>query len=184
MPLAESSRRSKFLKQPRGRLIVIKRITPETALVFKGVRLRALQESPNAFSSTYAKESQLPDEEWVRRASRWGGDGSDAMFLAFDGEAACGIIGSYVEDDNSRHAQVISMWVDPAFRRTGVGGVLIDAVVEWNQSRGLREIKLMVTSVNHGAIRFYERMGFAMTGVTGPYPNDPAIIEYEMARTL
>jgi hypothetical protein len=65
-------------------LIEVKRIRPETALIFKDVRLRALQESPTAFSSTYAKESQLPDEEWVRRAARWGGDGKDAIFIACD----------------------------------------------------------------------------------------------------
>jgi len=38
-------------------MIKIKRITPEIALVFKQVRLRALEDSPTAFSSTYAKES-------------------------------------------------------------------------------------------------------------------------------
>ena len=41
-------------------MIEIKRITPETALVFKEARLRALQDSPLAFSSTYARESQFP----------------------------------------------------------------------------------------------------------------------------
>ena len=161
-------------------MIAIKRITPETALVFKQVRLRALQESPLAFSSTYAKESQLPDEEWQRRADRWSGQGRDAIFLAFDGDAACGIVGTYVEPENARRAQVISMWVDPAYRRAGAGKALIDAVVAWNESHGVREISLMVTSVNAGAIAFYERLGFRKTGVTGVYPNDPAIIEYEM----
>jgi len=76
------------------------------------------------------------------------------------------------------------MWVDPAFRHAGVGKALIDAIVEWNRTHDVREVRLMVTSVNAGAIRFYERMGFRMTGVTGPYPNDPAIIEYEMALTV
>ncbi len=165
-------------------MIAIKRITTETAPIFKDVRLRALRESPTAFSSTYAKESQLPDEEWVKRAERWGGDGTDAIFLAFDGEAACGIVGSYVEEGNPSTAQVISMWVDPAYRRASVGKALIDAVLAWNRSCGARELKLMVTSVNQGAIAFYERMGFKRTGVTGPYPNDPEIVEYEMALAI
>jgi hypothetical protein len=58
-------------------MIEIKRIEPETAPVFKQVRLRALKEWPMAFSSSYAKESLLPDEEWQRRAARWseGGNG-------------------------------------------------------------------------------------------------------------
>ena len=42
----------------------------------------------------------------------------------------------------------------------------------------------MVTSVNSGAIAFYERLGFAKTGVMGEYPNDASIIEYEMVLAL
>jgi hypothetical protein len=57
-------------------------------------------------------------------------------------------------------------------------------VIAWNRSIGASGLKLMVTSVNQGAIAFYMRMGFRMTGVTGPYPNDPAIIEYEMALAI
>lgn len=162
-------------------MIAIKRVTPETALVFKDVRLRALGESPTAFSSTYAKESQLPDEEWIRRAARWGADTAAAIFLAFDSDTPCGIVGSMLDEGNPERAHVISMWVDPAQRRSGVGKALIDAVVQWNASIGVRETVLMVTSVNTGAIAFYERIGFRRTGVTGPYPNDPEIVEYEMA---
>jgi ribosomal protein S18 acetylase RimI-like enzyme len=61
---------------------------------------------------------------------------------------------------------------------------LIDAVAEWNRPRGIRELVLMVTSVNSGAIAFYERLGFAKTGVMGEYPNDASIIEYEMVLAL
>jgi ribosomal protein S18 acetylase RimI-like enzyme len=165
-------------------LILIQRITPKTALVFKQVRLRALEESPTAFSSTYARESLFTDEEWTRRATRWAGKGDDAMFLAFDGGRPCGIVGSYVGPEHPQRAQVISTWVDPAYRRIGVGKALVDAVIAWNRPRGVREILLMVTSVNTGAISFYERLGFRKTGVTAEYPNDPAITEYEMMLKL
>ena len=162
-------------------MIVIERITPQTALVFKDVRLRALLDSPTAFSSTYAKESPFPDEEWMKRSVRWSSDGS-AAFLAMDGDVARGIVGAY--EENAQCAQVISMWVDPEFRRAGVGKALIDAVVEWAGSRTVRELKLMVTGVNPGAIAFYERLGFRMTGTTAVYPNDATITEYEMVLKL
>lgn len=165
-------------------MILIERITPDTALVFKQVRLRALAESPAAFSSTYDRESQFPDEEWVRRAARWGGEGNDAIFLAFDGEAACGIVGSYIEKESPERAQVISMWVDPEYRRSGVGKLLIDTVMEFNRAREIYELVLMVTSVNMGAIAFYEQLGFRKTGAKSQYPNDPSIIEYEMMLRL
>jgi ribosomal protein S18 acetylase RimI-like enzyme len=42
----------------------------------------------------------------------------------------------------------------------------------------------MVTSNNSAAMRFYERCGYAFTGTTGPYQNDPALYEYEMVNPL
>ena len=59
----------------------IERVTAENALVFKDVRLRALKEFPTAFSSTFAKESQISDEEWIQRAVRWSSDGAVGDFL-------------------------------------------------------------------------------------------------------
>jgi len=160
-------------------MVVIKRITSEDAFVYKEVRLRALAESPTSFSATYAKEVQFPDEEWRRRAAER--DGGKAIgFLAYEDDRACGMVFCFKDDQDVAVGTIVSMWVDPAVRRAGVGRLLINAVVEWAKEREMRELKLMVTSVNQGAIAFYERNGFRMSGKTGPYPNDPAIVEFEM----
>jgi ribosomal protein S18 acetylase RimI-like enzyme len=168
-------------------MIFLKPVTRETALMFKEVRLRALADMPLAFSSTYAKESQLPDEEWMRRTERWNGE-SGILYLAFDDadqNSACGIVACYGEEEAGvAQGHVISMWVDPGYRRAGVGRLLIEGLMDWSHARGLRSLKLMVTSVNQGAIDFYERLGFRKTGKTGAYSNDPAIIEYEMGLAL
>lgn len=164
-------------------MTLIKRISAEDALDFKRVRLSALEESPTSFSSTYAKEAAFPDDEWRKRSVRWSSDGS-VGFLAYEGERACGMVFCFEGDEDRRRGIIVSMWTDPKFRRAGVGRELIEAVVQWASGRGLQELKLMVTSVNKGAIAFYERIGFRMTGVTGPYPNDSAITEYEMVLPL
>lgn len=52
-------------------MIAIERITAENVAMFKAVRLRALQDTPQAFSATYAQESRLTDEEWLQRTQRW-----------------------------------------------------------------------------------------------------------------
>jgi ribosomal protein S18 acetylase RimI-like enzyme len=91
---------------------------------------------------------------------------------------------SFAEELDPGRAQVVSMWVAPEVRREGVGRRLIEAVVEWAQGRAMRDVKLMVTSVNHGAIAFYERLGFRMTGKTEVYPNDATIKQYEMVRVF
>jgi len=168
-------------------MILLKPIAPDTAMLFKAVRLRALADSPWAFSGTYARESELSNQEWIQRSARWNGD-DGIGFLAFDSlddENACGLVACYVENDGGiASGHIISMWVAPAFRRVGVGFMLIDGLKNWARERGLDQLTLMVTSVNHGAMDFYRRVGFRMSGKTGPYPNDPAIIEHEMALPL
>ena len=160
-------------------MIVIKPVSAADVAVYKDVRLRALKDSPTSFSATYAKEAQLSEEEWQKRAVRC--DGVRIVgFLAYEDDRGCGMVFCFRDEQDEAAGTIVSMWVDPAVRRAGVGRLLIDSVVAWAQELGMRELKLMVTSVNQGAIAFYERIGFRMSGKTGPYPNDPAITEFEM----
>ncbi|HSZ16857.1 MAG TPA: GNAT family N-acetyltransferase [Terracidiphilus sp.] len=164
-------------------MITLETIRPANALVFKAVRLRALEGDPTAFGSTFAKEERLADEEWFRRSVRWSSEGAIG-YIAFDRDASCGLVVCCADPNDPGRADIFSMWVDPAYRRTGVGTALIDGVKDWAAGRSIRELRLMVTSVNDRAIRFYERLGFRMSGVTGPYPNSPAIFEHEMILRL
>ncbi len=107
-----------------------------------------------------------------------------AGFLAMDGETACGIAGSFLDENDSTRAQLVSMWTAPIHRMQGVGRLLINEVHNWAHLRAARTLLLMVTSNNEPALRFYERLGFTRTGRTKPYPNDPAVIEYEMSRPI
>ena len=164
-------------------MITIAPITPQNVWVFKAVRLRALQDAPLAFGATYAKESQLPDSDWIKRVERWNG-GTGIGFLAMDDGAACGIAGSFLDQNDPTRAHLISMWTAPTHRQQGVGRLLVDEVVNWARGRKARLLLLMVVGNNQAAIRFYERLGFTRTGRTQPYPNDPALIEYEMSRLI
>ena len=101
-----------------------------------------------------------------------------------DGDAGCGIAGALLDLEDATLAQLVSMWTAATHRRQGIGKLLVDAVVDWAASRKIKTLTLMVVSTNGPAIRFYEQLGFAKTGRTDPYPNDPALVEYEMSRTL
>jgi len=164
-------------------LIAVEPITPLNIASFKEVRLRALQEAPYAFGSTYAREVQFDDAEWARRVERWSGV-LGAGFLAMDGATACGIAGSLLDENNPTRAQLVSMWTAPTHRQLGIGRLLVDAVLRWARSRSVHTLLLMVTSNNESAIRFYERLGYTRTGRTERYPNDPSVFEYEMSRQV
>ena len=164
-------------------MTAIEPITPLNVLVFKAVRLRALRDAPEAFSSTYAKEAQFSDSEWLTRVERMNGE-RGVGFLAMDGGTPCGIVGSFLDEKDSTRAWIVSMWTAPKHRRQGIGRLLMREAADWASLRRVHHLRLMVTSNNEPAIRFYERLGFTRTGRTERYPNDPAVFEYEMARSI
>lgn len=162
-------------------MIRIEPITASNTALFRSVRLRALQDSPSAFGSTYAREVAFDDAEWARRVERWSGE-QGIGFLAMDGDQACGIAGALLED--SGQAQLVSMWTAPEHRQCGVGRLLVEAIAGWAAGRDVHRLRLMVVSRNQSAVDFYQRLGFIRTGRSEPYPNDTAIDQWEMARPL
>lgn len=74
------------------------------------------------------------------------------------------------------------MWVDPRFRRRGVGDTLVKHVLEHARRQGCGEVFLWVTAVNAGAERLYRRNGFARTGASQEVR--PGELEHEMSRSL
>jgi ribosomal protein S18 acetylase RimI-like enzyme len=164
-------------------MTALHQITPDMAVAYKAVRLRALKDSPSAFGSTYLRESEFTDEQWDARAVNLDGE-RRVGYLAFDDGQYCGIAVCFVLEEDSLKADVVSMWVAPEYRKAGVGRLLVDAIVGWAGGRGVKGLQLMVTSCNDAAIEFYKRLGFSMTGYTEPYPNDPALVEYQMIKGL
>jgi GNAT superfamily N-acetyltransferase len=164
-------------------MVILEPVTVEGVAIFKEIRLRALQESPTAFGSTYARESQFPDSEWVARAIRWNGE-RGIGYLALEDSAPCGIAGALLDTQDETKAQLISMWTAPAHRDRGVGRLLVEGIIDWCRHREAQVLTLMVTSKNQAAISFYGQLGFSMTGRTEPYPNDPALFEYEMGMSI
>ena len=164
-------------------MIKIEPITRKNAFLFKTVRLCALEETPHAFSATYAKESQLADVEWLQRVERMNGE-RGVGFLAINGQAACGIVGAFLDSSDGTRAQLVSMWTTPTHRHRGIGRLLVNEVLYWARLRGANALLLMVTSRNEPAMRFYERLGFSRTGRSEPYPHDPGVLEYEMMRPI
>lgn len=161
-------------------MVQLHRVTERNIQLFKETRLRALQDSPSAFGSTYAREVAMSDETWRQR---WAG-GYVTAYLAHSADTACGIVGVYIDRDDNERAGLISMWVAPAARRKNVGRMLVETTCDWAREKNARAIYLMVTSNNEAASAFYKRLGFKETGHSEPYPNDPTLIEYEMVLAL
>ena len=104
-----------------------------------------------------------------------------ARFVAEDGAA---IVGTVSGGDGDVHgsAAMTAMWVDPKFRRAGVGDLLVKTVLAWAMAEGYDRLFLWVTEVNHNAERLYVRNGFVRTGASQEVR--PGELELEMSRSL
>lgn len=144
----------------------------------RDVRLRALAEAPHAFGSTLEREVGYDERTWRERA------GAGRTFLArLDGDVV-GLVSFYAEEGREDERQVVSMWVAPRARGSGVAALLVAAVREAAANEGARVLTLFVADGNDRARRLYERLGFRSTGERQPLPSDPARGEERYALRL
>jgi GNAT superfamily N-acetyltransferase len=141
--------------------IVVREALPDDWQVLRDLRLRSLQESPDAFGSTYEREAAFTEAEWRGRLS---GQTGTSVLAWVDGTPV-GIGGGYLAEEG--WLQIVAMWTEPGLRGRGVGPAVLTSLVSWADARGLR-VRLDVEADNAGARRVYERAGFVATGVTRP----------------
>lgn len=160
---------------PRGRG-GIQRLGPGDGARLRAIRLRALADAPDAFSSTLAEAETRASEDWEAQVSEL------PTFVWHEGGADLGMVRGAPHTEEPTAAYLISMWVAPEARGRGVGEALAHEVVAWARGRGLRRLVLDVAVHNVPARRLYERLGFVATGAT---PQTPACVrEMEMAMEL
>jgi GNAT superfamily N-acetyltransferase len=163
--------------------VTIRRITPDDGELLADLRLRALADAPDAFSSTHAEASRQSADDWTDLARRRAAGHREATFFALLGGAPVGLVGGFVRD-GSPLVDLVSMWVAPEARRHGVARALIQAVVDWAHDGGYDEVQLWVTEVNDGARKLYEASGFLATGdVDHLRPGSP-LTERRMTRRI
>jgi ribosomal protein S18 acetylase RimI-like enzyme len=57
-------------------------------------------------------------------------------------------------------AEITELYVRPAARRRGVGKALVEAVIQYAQSRGCTQVHLLFDPENRAALSFYTAVGF------------------------
>ena len=62
-------------------------------------------------------------------------------------------------------ARLTALVVDRGERGRGTGAALVAAAEEWARGKGAKSIRLTTAAHREGAHRFYERIGYAMTGL-------------------
>jgi RimJ/RimL family protein N-acetyltransferase len=146
--------------------VEIRRQTPDDWRVVKRVRLAALREAPSAFGSSHEHERVLTAAQWRSWIGTEGIGEGKAIFVAYDGTEAVGMVGAFHETKAS--VMLIAMWVAPGARGSGIGRRLAQTVLDWAVEVGARTVTLWVADDNLAAIALYVATGFTPTGKGRP----------------
>ena len=146
----------------------IRRIRADEWVELRDLRLRALQDAPDAFGSTFAEESVRTDAQWMAWAAALAEGGSSFGAVAVDHGGWVAMAVGEPHRDHAGEAGLFAMWVTTDVRGAGVGRDLVERVVAWASSQAFPLLRLLVTQANDGAIRLYERCGFTDEGVRLP----------------
>jgi ribosomal protein S18 acetylase RimI-like enzyme len=65
------------------------------------------------------------------------------------------------QSSGDRHSHILLIYVSPAYRRQGIGTILLQQAETWARLQGDRYIGLQVFTHNQPALNLYEKMGYA-----------------------
>lgn len=144
-------------------MISIRRLTPDDADTSRHLRLRALQDHPEAFGSAYEETAQLTVEDFAQRLA------NGVTLGAFDEDAHVGTVFLAIRTRvKTRHtAQINAMYVVPEQRGKGIGKQLVQAGLDYLRAYA-PQVELVYLSVavgNVAAKALYTSMGFVTWGV-------------------
>lgn len=145
-------------------VVEIRRLEPADAQAFQALRLVALRDCPAAFSASLEEEAELPLEVVAARMRPGSGR---YLFGAFADGALVGCVGVGREAARkvAHKAFVRGIYVAQAARGRGVGRQLMHEALAFAATlAGVRQVSLVATANNTGAIALYESLGFAIWG--------------------
>jgi predicted GNAT family acetyltransferase len=158
---------------------VIRRIRPGDGPLMRALRLEMLADTPIAYVETVATAEQDPAERWDGQAERNSSGDQRATFVAeADGRFVATATGAAYDGPT----ELVSVYVAPAYRGTGLLDRLVDEVAAWSLASGRTELFLEVAAENPRAMAAYRRLGFTPTGSTAPHPLYAGVTELEMVR--
>src|SRR5262245_6029948 len=146
----------------------IEQLTVEEGRRLRTIRLRALQDSPDAFGATFEETNARPDEKWSQQVRDL------PTFVAVHDDVDVGMVRCARDSIDVRSASLISMWVAPEFRRKRFVTVLVNAFIGWARAARIERLVLDVADDNTAAIALYAHHGFEPNGKrsTWPRPRD------------
>lgn len=146
----------------------MRRLEAHEVHLHRDVRLRALREAPDSFADAFTEAGARPISYWEDLTQSVTEPGRHVMFLACHANHVAGSVYGLLDRERSEAGRVGSMWVDPDWRRRGIGGALLQAVFGWARERGMSRLGLWAPGHSPAALALYRSAGFQETGRRRP----------------
>nr|WP_283102869.1 GNAT family N-acetyltransferase [Shewanella abyssi] len=143
-------------------------LTPPDWRKYKALRLASLQDSPDAFGSTYQKEINFDEAQWRVRLDAEPQTKSILPLVAVIDAVAAGLAFGVRHNPNDRTIHVYQMWVAKSARGYGIGRLLLQKIVDWAVLMDVELVSLEVTATNIAAVKLYQTMGFKAEAALEP----------------
>ncbi|MBB5357408.1 GNAT superfamily N-acetyltransferase [Rhodanobacter sp. ANJX3] len=169
---------------PAHRAITVRTFKATEFRTYRNLRLSALEESPNAFSSTLALEQSHTDDEWDSRLRVASNSGFDLPLIGYVGAKTAGLAWGKVDRSDSTIVNVYQMWVAPECRGHGLARLLLRTIVDWAVSMRARSVQLEVVCCDSSAMRLYVSEGFVPMEKVAPLRFAPVLMTQRMRRHI
>lgn len=144
----------------------LRQLVAEDASAYWELRLEALQNSPEAFGTSY--EEAIQRENPIERVKENLKVKGNYTFGAFDQHKLIGMVTLLQESSlKMKHrANIFAMYVSPIGRGKGIGKSLMELAIEQAKfSQEIEKINLSVVSSNEAAKNLYIQLGFNVFGI-------------------
>ena len=141
-------------------MFTVRRINSDEWHIARAVRLKALEESPEAFTESFAEASATPESVWQARIQENAEGIRSICFLAFFHTEPIGIAVGIRNPKGRPEARLVSMWVMLEHRGKTIADRLLASVIIWARNLGAKTLVAAIAQHNQRAIRFYSRAGF------------------------
>jgi RimJ/RimL family protein N-acetyltransferase len=164
-PSISSNRETDGVSSMSSRTLRARHVLAGEQARLRKIRLASLAANPEAFGSTYARDS-AQDPEWWERWAAQSADGTmqRTFVLVNDDEDWLGLTLVRLDDEQPGPAALTAMWVSPEARGRRAATSLCDACAVWATELGARKLTLTVVVGNQAGRRAYEAAGFAISG--------------------
>ena len=148
--------------------IAIRALNEDDARNHQDLRLRGLKEHPDAFGSTYERESAYSMDFVAERLRLTAESPNNFTLGAYRREELIGVVTfRRIDDEREKHrGHIVGMHVRSEEQGRGIGRALLSKAIDLAKSLpGLEQIELAVVTRNKQARSLYASLGFASYGI-------------------